>query len=84
MAGAMPEVVVFAETAFAEAELADCVLSVVPVALLASVAPAPVTSATTAARVARKVAAFHRRHLNSLGMLDTPFDRGTWVRARGT
>jgi hypothetical protein len=76
MAGAMPEVVVLAETAFAEAELADCAL---PVVLLASATPAPVTSATAAARVAMKVAEFHRHHLNSLGMLGTPFDRRTGV-----
>jgi hypothetical protein len=52
----MPEVVVLAETAFAEAELAACA---VPIVLLASATLAPVTRAMAAARAAMNVAEFH-------------------------
>jgi hypothetical protein len=60
MAGAIPEVVLLAVVASAEAE--DCAL---PVVAWARAMLAPVTRARTVSRVA----VFHLRHLKSTGML---------------
>lgn len=67
MAGAMPEEVLLDVVALTEAEV-EAVACVLPVAPLASAMLPPVTSARPAARVAMKVADFHRCHLNSVGM----------------